>query len=311
MFDLHFHSARSDGNNSETEIIKRVKNLWLEYVAITDHDTITSDTFSQLAKENWIESCKSTEISARNYEHEKSLHLTCYAESFSNDVYKILKNTLEKKIKMIQLQVEKLKENGFFIEYTDFINFNTKRWKSIETLNKYNIIEFLVKDSRNMQIINTELKSGNWELSYIFREYLKKWWSLYEKYSLEFWAVWDYEPSLEACNEIKKNNNAILAIAHPNITFRNIWVDAFIQILPYYLDKWINAVEINSLANKKWIEAIFKAREKFNFTITAWSDNHKIWETDDEHWDLWKLNPLLSQNKKTDILANFKKQLLA
>lgn len=309
MFDLHFHSTRSDWINSEQEILDRAKELWLEYIAITDHDKITSDDFSKLAESSWIQSCKSTEISARNYEHKKSLHLTCYTENFSNEVYEILKNTLEKKIEMIKLQVQKLKENGFFIEYTDFIDFNIARWKTIESINKYHIVEFLVQDPRNMQIISSELKSGNLQIPNILREYLKEWWRLYDKHGLKFWIVWDYEPSLEVCNEVKEKNNAILSIAHPNVTFKK-WVQEFQEVLPYYVEKWINAVEINPLADKNWLKAIFEAKKRFDLILTAWSDNHLIWHMDNKHWDFGKLNPLLSQEEKTDILTKFKRKLL-
>lgn len=306
MFDLHFHSNISDWENSLEEIIKESKNKKLEFLAITDHDKITNSNFLQLTKKSWIETCFSTEISARNYEHNKSLHLTFYAQNFSKEVNQILENTINKKIKMIKKQVEKLKQKWFFIDYNDFINYNIYKNKKIESLNKYNIATYLLLDKRNKTKIKKELKTEKIEASKVMQEYLKDWWILYKKYGLKFSVIWDYEPSLEICNKIKQKNNAILCIAHPNITFKK-WIKEFEEVLPYYIEKWINAVEINSVASKKWLEVIFKAKEKFNLILTAGSDNHKIWEIDEKHWNFWKLNPFLDKQTKIEILNNFKK----
>ncbi|MBU2444263.1 MAG: PHP domain-containing protein, partial [Bacteroidetes bacterium] len=38
--DLHAHTIYSDGSLTPHELIKKAKNLGIEYLGITDHDTI-------------------------------------------------------------------------------------------------------------------------------------------------------------------------------------------------------------------------------------------------------------------------------
>ena len=42
MIDLHIHSNNSDGSNSVLEILKKCKELKLDYISFTDHETCTA-----------------------------------------------------------------------------------------------------------------------------------------------------------------------------------------------------------------------------------------------------------------------------
>lgn len=138
-------------------------------------------------------------------------------------------------------------------------------------------------------------------------EFLKEWWEFHDNYKVK---INDYEPSIEAVGELAKQNNAILSIAHPNITFRKEWIDHFNKVLPDYIEKGINAIEINSTATTKWLEIIYQAKKKFNLLVTAWSDNHAIWKTDDVHWDFWSINPLLSDKQRENIIREYRDYLI-
>ena len=39
IIDLHIHTRNSDGSDTTEEILKKCKDLNLEYISITDHDT--------------------------------------------------------------------------------------------------------------------------------------------------------------------------------------------------------------------------------------------------------------------------------
>ena len=45
MFDLHFHSIASDWKNSGEEIINDAYEKKLQFIALTDHDVISSNDF--------------------------------------------------------------------------------------------------------------------------------------------------------------------------------------------------------------------------------------------------------------------------
>jgi hypothetical protein len=69
-------------------------------LTLTDHDFISPDDFKDSLRVNGIETCDSVEISARNYDVNKSLHLVSYAAIFSESLHDILENTRSKKANM-------------------------------------------------------------------------------------------------------------------------------------------------------------------------------------------------------------------
>lgn len=48
MIDLHIHSTYSDGSNSPTEILRIAQEQKLEYISITDHNSV--DAYNELRK---------------------------------------------------------------------------------------------------------------------------------------------------------------------------------------------------------------------------------------------------------------------
>jgi hypothetical protein len=288
--DMHFHSTCSDGKNTHEEILEQAKQKGLEFIALTDHDNISGD-FQKKAEDFWIKSTQSLEISARNYEHEKSLHLTCYAKSFADDIYEILDGIKDARKNNLEKQVDVLQSNWFNISLWDLENISQSMQRSIEALNKFDLAKIIYEDPQNR---NRWIELNNWVdiwLVEFYLQYFKRNWEKFET----FWVlVPEYEPSLEVCKIIQETNNAILSIAHPNFTFQeDIW--GFIDYIEYYIQTaWINALEINSKASVEWINVVKKTAEKYGLFITFWSDNHGIWNTDNKHSDFWELNPNLT-----------------
>lgn len=310
MFDLHFHSIASDWKNSGEEIINDAYEKKLQFIALTDHDVISSNNFIDNAQKIGIESCYSTEISARDLKNKKSLHLTCYSRNFWKNIRDILENTVEKKQLLIIKQIEKLKNLWFKIELNNFLNYFLNIWKKLETLNRFNIWQYLFLNNENIILA----QKISWKIDInpqsFFEIFLKEVWEYYHVYWLKYWIdVPEYEPNIEVCSLLAKTNNAIISIAHPNLSFKKEGLEYFKRIYPYYVENWINGIEINSKASIEWIDAIYEFKKKYSIIITAWSDNHNIWEVDNKHSDLWELNPLLKENDRLLILENFKNKL--
>lgn len=288
--DMHFHSTISDGITSPEGLLYRAKDLWLDYIALTDHD-IVSDGFSRLAKNSWIESCQAVEISACNYENDRSLHLTCYSEKFSWDILDVLDNTIQKKQIVIRKQLEKLKEKWFYLDIDDFYKYFLSVWKKIESLNRFDVAWYIFLDIRNQYIINKLCwKQWVWVIEF-FTRFLKKLWDFNHEYEVK---IDDYEPSIEVAWQLAKQNKALLSIAHPNFTFKK-WISEFEAELPYYVERGVYGVEVNAKATKDWVEAILEARDKYGLILTFWSDSHKIGRADDKHWDFWDMNSLVPE----------------
>lgn len=304
-FDMHFHSNISDWKNSQEEILNSAISLWLDMISLTDHDIISSTKFVDDIRSAWIITNTASEISVREPEKDRSIHLTCYSNNFSDQVFKVLENTRTKKVWMISSQILKLQEKWFKISVEEVYEYFQKKWKKIDSLNKFDISEFIFSDQFNIELI-TEITGEYFDVETFFLHFLKEWWELNLEYSIK---IPEYEPTVEDVGELANLSKAVLSIAHPNFTFEKLWINWFEDSIPKYVELWINAIEINSLASKKWLEAIYDIKKKYNLLITAWSDNHNIWYNDAKHWHFWFLNPLLSDVQKTEILRDYIKFL--
>lgn len=297
--DMHFHSVASDGHSTQEELIALAKQKWLDFIALTDHDVV-SYGFKQKAKEQWIMSCESVEISASNTEHNKSLHLTFYAQEINQEIGDILSGVVRTKVGLIKKLIEKLNSQGFVIDINSFYTHTTANRRKIESLNKFDVVlyMFLFEENRKMASeINDWYQITSDEF---YLKFLKKWWEWYGKYSVR---VKDYEPTLSECKKFVQQCNGILSMAHPNVTFRKWGIEEFEKVLPYYIENGgINAVEINAVATRQWVSAILKAKDRYGLYLTFGSDNHKIWHTDSKHGDFWNINPYVNNSAYTKLI---------
>lgn len=288
--DMHFHSVASDGRSTKQELIAVAKEKNVQFLALTDHDVV-SYGFREEAENAGIMSCQSVEISVNNKQHNKSLHLTFYAESISERVSQVLSNIVRTKVGLIEQQIRFFNQHGFDIKLDEFYKIIIQWGRTIESINKFDIVGFIYFTPYN-RANAIKLNDGiEIDSEWFYQKFLKKWW---EKFS-EYWVkIKDYEPTLEICKSFKEECNGILSIAHPNVTFRK-WIQEFEEVLPHYIEfGWVNAIEINAKASKEWIASILQAKSKYNLYLTFWSDSHKIWHSDSKHWDFWELNTLLS-----------------
>jgi len=299
-FDMHFHSQLSDWENSPEEILQRADELWIELLTLTDHDRVASDEFILEANNMWMKSLYSTEISARNYEQWKSLHMTYYSQNPSDELYQILNKTINGKKEMLSSQIDILVEKWFTIDIESFYQYAKLRWKSIESLNKYNLSEYIFTNANNIEKIE-KLSWKKMNKVEFFLEFLKEWGEYYAEFHRK---IEHYEPAIDIVWDVARKSDAILSVAHPNITFRD-WIEEFRNNIRYYLDRGVNAIELNSIADKKWLEEVYYTKNKYNLLLTAWSDNHWIWKTDNKHADFGNLNPRLNDENKSNITRKF------
>lgn len=106
-FDLHFHTTLSDGCKTSEEAVQIAKKCGLDFIACTDHDIVNTELPS-IAQVAGIMSVHGVEISAYEPESDKHLHITCYAERFSNRVHAIMESTRQGRWVKIQSQILQL-----------------------------------------------------------------------------------------------------------------------------------------------------------------------------------------------------------
>lgn len=78
--DLHCHTTLSDGSLGIEEVIVQAKRMKLDYLAITDHDTLSSSNRAQILGERYgINVIPAVELSAWDKARGEKVHILCYA----------------------------------------------------------------------------------------------------------------------------------------------------------------------------------------------------------------------------------------
>ncbi|MBR1423865.1 MAG: PHP domain-containing protein [Ruminococcus sp.] len=78
--DLHVHTTLSDGSFGIEEVIAQAKRMGLDYLAITDHDTLSSQSRSQILAERYgVKVIPAVELSAWDKKRNTKVHILCYA----------------------------------------------------------------------------------------------------------------------------------------------------------------------------------------------------------------------------------------
>lgn len=115
--DLHIHTdASSDGEFSARETVEMAKGIGLEAIAITDHDTVDAvDDGLYWSRKYNIEYIPGTEITAMH--RGKYLHiLGYYINHHDQRLTDFFKTVNKEKMAVVDKQLEKIKEAGFYIE---------------------------------------------------------------------------------------------------------------------------------------------------------------------------------------------------
>ncbi len=302
--DMHFHTTRSDGYQTWQERIEDAVRKKLQLITTTDHDIMSSEGFIAEARKNNIITFPSVEISTKDYEKQKSMHVTCYLRDFNQQLISVLDNTREKKQQLMSVQLERIFSLWFEWGVEDFFAYFEKKWRPRWWLNKFDIARYVYSTWSNKQRIK-KLLWNDFDLQDNYKVHLSnitKFYLLCLKDNGELNSEYgvripEYEPEIEQIAEILKDQPHILSIAHPNFTLEKEWITYFKENIQYYLNKGINGIEINSKASPEWIDAIQWVTTQYNLYQPRWSDNHMQGEVDNKHEDYGVLNPHLSDEQ--------------
>ena len=303
--EMHCHSTLSDGRNTSEEVLLEAKRLGLNFLALTDHDRISPPEFQQSLRDWGIMTCDGVEISARNFDLDKSLHLVSYANIFKQSLHDVLDSTITWKVKMYEGQIDKLIKvwlSGNLEGFELYMRRNHGRW--LRSANKWFLAHYMHRvpwNKKKMQDILWELLWESKDVVWLFySECLKREGNLYDTY---WYESDEYEPSVEcAVNEVVDKSWGIISMAHPNVTFddKKWWIKEFQRTFPDYVEKWINGVEINTMASSEWVKAILEVQREHDLILTFWSDCHQIgyrW-ADGKHSTIWKQNAHVSHGMR-------------
>ncbi len=199
-------------------------------------------------------------------------------------------------------QIELLSSFWFNINWDSFYEYFAKKWVNVDNFNSSHLSYYVLRDEHNADLLE-KLTWRRMEHDEFIKTCLKE--------KGEFNWIWsvtvpEYEPSLEVCWQFATESRAVLSIAHPNFKLTQ---EEFKERIEYYLDCWINAVEINSRASEDWVKLILKYQKKYWYILTFWSDCHfKVWD-DKEHAWFWFGNKRIDEDLLGVNIYHFKKKI--
>lgn len=123
--DFHIHSTASDGTFSPTQIVAIAKESNLDYIALTDHNTINGfDEFKKECEKQGVFGITGIEFSVEF--EEKEIHLLGYFKNLSQESKENIQNLLDENTKFVSKRIhdmiEKLSNAGFGITYQDLLD---------------------------------------------------------------------------------------------------------------------------------------------------------------------------------------------
>ncbi len=78
--DLHVHTTLSDGSLGMEEVIAQAKRIGLDFISITDHDTMSSISRAKILGDRYgIQTIPGVELTAWDKERNQKVHILCYA----------------------------------------------------------------------------------------------------------------------------------------------------------------------------------------------------------------------------------------
>lgn len=78
--DLHVHTTLSDGSLGMEEVIAQAKRIGLDFISITDHDTMSSVSRAKVLGDRYgVQTIPGVELTAWDKTRNRKVHILCYA----------------------------------------------------------------------------------------------------------------------------------------------------------------------------------------------------------------------------------------
>ncbi|HEY8423261.1 MAG TPA: PHP domain-containing protein [Clostridia bacterium] len=140
LSDLHLHSFNSDGEADYLDQIKRAKDLGLDAIALTDHDTLNGvKDFLHECKKNNLKAISGIELSCFD---QTEIHILGYNvdPSKPSPLVKELANLSQARKNRMIMIIDKLKSLGVHISYDEII----QKYKT-NSVSRYHIAKLMVE----------------------------------------------------------------------------------------------------------------------------------------------------------------------
>lgn len=276
--DLHCHTTLSDGSLGIEEVIAQAKTMGLDYLSITDHDTLASSNRAHILGERYgVTVIPGVELSAWDKKKNTRVHILCYAPQKPDRLEGLCIKSCEIRKSCAKDMIDKVMEL-YPITPESVLKYS----KGSKSIFKQQIMRALVNygyatefyGELNDKLFNRENGTCN-----VTREY----------------------PDVNFVLDLIHSSKGIAVMAHPYM-FDNV------ELLEELAEKGkIDGIEVyNFTANKGQQENLLKIAKKYDLIVTGGSDFHGLYNqvpshigsnlTDNEN--LEKLLNLISKNSQ-------------
>jgi predicted metal-dependent phosphoesterase TrpH len=242
--DLHIHSTVSDGSESIAQIIVIAKNIGLDAIAITDHDTMSH--ISLISNNSDIKVIGGVEISSVHHKTNTRAHMLGYNIQKPEIITAHTEPLLEARNKNSEEQAEILRRHGYQIDIDKLARADGKY------LYKQHIMDWLVTTG---------------QASDMFGDFYQK---TFKQSGICAFDI-EYIDVFVAVKAIKEAGGLAI-LAHPGQQ-QNFW------LIPELVRLGLDGLEMNHHThNEKDRETIRDYAKQYNLFLTGGSDYHGKYE---------------------------------
>lgn len=276
--DLHCHTTLSDGSLGIEEVIVQAKRMNLDYLSITDHDTLSSSSRAAVLGDRYgVKVIPGVELSAWDKVRNSRVHILCYAPQKPDRLEGLCLKSCEIRKSCARDMIEKVIE-----KYPITSEAVLKYCKGSKSIYKQHIMRALVNYGYATELygkLDDELFNREHGSCIVTREY----------------------PDVNFVIDLIHSSRGVAIMAHPYL-FNNI------DLLKELAEKGkIDGIEVNhNSANEEERKVLLDIAKKHNLIVTGGSDFHGLYnavpshigsETTDAE-NIQKLMAMISANAK-------------
>ncbi|MCR4661752.1 MAG: PHP domain-containing protein [Clostridia bacterium] len=255
--DLHCHSTFSDGVLTPRELVLRAKANNVDYLALTDHDTLLGlPDFMNSGKELNLNTIEGIELTTYYNDNGKTEHIHCVGlakkdakkDSLSNYLKEINKKRKNRALEMLS-RIHDI--YGYTVNLDEISKTNS-------VITRKSMLDHLVKENSNIDPQVLRISTSLDSKAYVPTKYIK----------------------VEDGTRLLKENNFFVIFAHPCLVKNQLIVETIIKLSTF------DGIEVkySYIYND---EQHFKGiAQKYNLLFSAGSDFHSPTESQKKHGDI-------------------------
>lgn len=253
--DLHCHTKLSDGSLGIEDVISQAKRMNIDFLSITDHDTMSSFSRADiLGERHGVKILHGVELSAWDKKRNSKVHILCYAPKKPDRLEVLCLKSCEIRKACSKEMIEKVME-----KYPITLESILKHTTSSKSIFKQHIMRALIDYGYALEFygeLDKELFNPQTGSCYVEREY----------------------PDVNAVLDLIHSARGVAVMAHP-AQYNNI------ELLEELAKAGkIDGVEVNHYsANENYRSELRSIAEKYELIQTGGSDFHGLYNAVPTH----------------------------